>query len=159
MKTLSLRRHHPAPPFALTSSQGETVRLRDYCFRKDLLLVCLHGPHCSDCTRIVHELIQHRDDWESWGMALLVLHSEKEPFAVPFRQAQDAGGEVRRRYGGPEADIAIAAIEHRGRLMDGWTLTHPDGVDWHEVAETVRWVAVQEPECGACEVLPGWDGD
>ena len=41
--------------------------------------------------------------------------------------------------------------------MDGWSLRHPDPVDWHEVAETVKWVAVQEPECGACAVLPGWD--
>lgn len=159
MKTLSLRRHHPAPTFALTDASGNAVGLRDYCFRKDLLLFCLHGPHCPECARIVQKMTEQRDDWESWGTTLLLLHAENEPFSAPFRQAQDAGSAVRRRYGGPEADAVIAVIEHRGRLMDGWTLAHPDPADWHEVAETVRWVAVQEPECGACEVLPGWDED
>ena len=160
MEQLLLRRHHPAPSFALADGEGnKSVALRDYNFRRDLLLVCLHGPRCPHCARIAEELGAHREDWEGWGTALLVLHSEPEPFALDARQAYDEAGEVRERYGGAGADVAVAVIEHRGRLMDGWRLTHPAPVDWREVAETVRWVAVQEPECGACAVLPGWDDE
>ncbi|MBW3624832.1 MAG: hypothetical protein KY468_15625 [Armatimonadetes bacterium] len=64
---------------------------------------------------------------------------------------------MRGRYAGSDTDVVLAVIDHRGRLMDGWALAHPEPVDWREVAETARWVAVQEPECGACEVLPGWE--
>jgi hypothetical protein len=107
-------------------------------------------------------MVQRRDDWEGWQTAALVLHSEPEMFPdLPFRQARDEGAAVRTRYAaaGAPADVALAVIEHRGRFMDGWSLAHPAPVDWREVAETVRWVAVQEPECGACAPLPGWDED
>lgn len=158
MKPLPLRRHHPAPPFSVTSLAGEPLALEDYTFRRDLLLVALHGPGCPFCAQIVEELSAHRDDWEGWDTALLLLLSDPGAgFAFPFLQASDPKGAVRLRYSGAEADVALAVIEHRGRFMDGWSLQHPAPVDWHEVAETVRWVAVQEPECGACEVLPGYD--
>ena len=158
MKPLRLRRHHPAPRFVVEDADKSTVALRDYAFRRDLLLVLLHGPGCPDCARLAEQLVVHREDWEGWGTALLVLHEEAECFSDAFfRQGRDVDGAVRAGYGGPPADVVLAVIEHRGRLMDGWSLTHPEPVDWREVAETVRWVAVQEPECGACEVLPGWD--
>ena len=158
MRPLPLRRHHPAPDFSATGDEGAAISRRDYSFRRDLLLVCLHGPHCPHCVRIAEEMAAHREDWEGWDTALLVLHSDPEPFPQSFRQGHDAGGEIRARYARTdEADVVLAVIEHRGRFMDGWSLRHPEPVDWHEVAETVRWVAVQEPECGACAVLPGWD--
>jgi hypothetical protein len=36
-------------------------------------------------------------------------------------------------------------------------LTHPTAVDWREVMETVRWAAIQVPECGTCNLLPEWE--
>ena len=159
METLLLRPHHPAPAFTLTGGPGAgTVALRDHSFRRDLLLVVLHGPGCPHCARTVAELAEHRDDWEGWGTGLLVLHSEPNGFENAFfRQAHDEGDAVRQRYAPAGADVVLALIDHRGRFMDGWSLQHSEPVDWHEVSETVRWVAVQEPECGACEVLPAWD--
>lgn len=157
MRPLALRRHHPAPFFVTADFDGKAVSLRDYSFRHDLLLVFLHGPGCVECAILADELLAHRRDWEDWGTALLVLVSDDAPFPdLPFRQGRDPGGAERRRWAG-EADAVIAALDHRLRLMDGWWLRHPEPVDWHEIAETARWVAVQEPECGACEVLPGWD--
>lgn len=158
MMPIPLLRYHPTPGFSVTSLAGKPVALQDYSFRRDLLLVSLHGPNCSFCTQIAEELSAHRDDWESWGTALLVLLSEPGiGFDLPFAQAHDPGGIVRERYSGEASDVMLAVIEQRGRLMDGWSLHHPEPVDWHEIAETVRWVAVQEPECGTCEVLPGYE--
>jgi hypothetical protein len=101
---------------------------------------------------------EHRADWESWGTVALVLVSDGGPLPdVPFRTGVDPDGAIRSRYAEGDADTVLALLDHRGRFMDGWSLRHPAPVDWHEVAETARWVAVQEPECGACEVLPGWE--
>ncbi|HVK02291.1 MAG TPA: hypothetical protein VM490_02355, partial [Armatimonadaceae bacterium] len=159
--TAALRRHHPAPDFTLPE-----VRLRDYSFRRDLVLAMLHGPDCSHCARIARELDAQRADREDWGTTLLVLRRDPEPFpdapGIP-RQARDADGAVYRRYAGeddPDAQgVLLLVLDHRGRFMDGWILRHPEPVDWHEVAETVRWVAIQEPECGNCSVLPAWDAE
>src|SRR5690349_14009656 len=107
MTPLSLPKHHPAPRFAVTGPQGDTVAWVDDSFRSDLLLVLLHGPQCPYCVRIAEELIEHRDAWERWGTALLLLYSEPGPgFPSGFRQAYDSNGEVRRRYsGGAGADV------------------------------------------------------
>jgi hypothetical protein len=59
--------------------------------------------------------------------------------------------------GAEDADVVIACLDFRGLLMDGWSLKHTQPVDWHEVIETVRRVACQEPECGTFEIAPGWE--
>ena len=134
------------------------ISSRDFSFRRDMLLLFLHGPGCPHCSKIAGELAEHRGDWEGWATGLLVVHGELPGFEDAFfRQAHDEGDAVRQRYAPADADVVVAVIDHRARFMDGWSLQHPEPVDWHEVAETVRWVAVQEPECGACEVLPAWD--
>jgi hypothetical protein len=156
MKRLSLPTRRPAPRFAVSTADGARIALSDIRFRQDLLLVCLHGPGCLHCTRIACELVRRRPDWEVWGAVLLVLHSQEASFDLPFCQAYDGGGAVRRRYGG-DAGVALAVIDRRGLYMEGWALRHPEPVDWREVAETVRWTAIQEPECSTCEVLPGWE--
>jgi len=152
MTPLALRRHHPAPDWALPD-----VRMRDYSFRNDLLLALLpageHGEH------IARGLVEHRAKWEGWGTAVLALRRGPEPLAdFPFRQAHDAGT-VARLYGADHdaGDAILAVLDHRGRFMDGWRVPIGTEPDWHEVAETVRWVAVQEPECGACALAEGWD--
>lgn len=159
MNPLTLACHHPAPSFEAVSCEGVTLSLRDYRFRKDLLLVLLHGPSCPHCVKIVEELASQRAEWEKWDTATLVLQTEEDAeWEAPFRLGTDPEGAVKRRYAGSsDADVVLALLDHRGRFMGGWSLTHPDPVDWHEVSETARWVAVQEPECGACEVLPGWE--
>jgi hypothetical protein len=151
---LPLRHRAPLPAApgggqALTSLTGR--------FSEDLVLLCLHGPACPYCREIAADAAVRRKDWSGWGTELLVLHSEPDGFDQSFRQLHDPDGATRRRYGGEDADAVAAVIDNRGTLMDGWRLRHPEPVDWREVAETVRWTAVQEPECGACEVLPGWD--
>lgn len=159
MIPLTLPRHHPAPPVHARTADGSPLTLREFRFRHDLLLVMLHGPGCPHCVQLAEEMAAHRNDWEDWGTTALLLQSESgAPMAGPFRVGVDPDGAARRQYaGGKEADAVLAILDHRGRFMEGWALTHPEPVDWHEVAETVRWVAIQEPECGACEVLPGWE--
>jgi hypothetical protein len=157
MIPLVLSRHAPAPNFELAGENGETIALKTYRFRLDVLLFALHGPGCLHCVKIVGEMAQHRNDWEAWGTSLLLARLEEKPFDAPFRQAHDSKGVLRRPYtGDSDADVMIAVLDHRSRFMEGWSLDHPNPVDWREIAETVRWVAIQEPECGACEVLPGW---
>lgn len=126
--------------------------------RDNLQLFLLHGPACPDCAQIAAELASHRQEMEAWGGEVLVLRQEDAEFSdLPFHQEHDPGGSVRRAFGGASADAVIACLDFRGLLMDGWALRHPEPVDWHEVAETVRWVAIQEPECGSCVIAPGWD--
>jgi hypothetical protein len=159
MKPLPLPRFDPAPSFQATDGEGLPVALRDYRHRHDLLLVMLHGPNCPHCADLLREMNDHRQDWEAWETSLLVLLSEAGAAeATPFRIGYDPDGAIRSRFAGDlNADGVVSVVDHRGRFMEGWSFVHPEPVDWHEVAETVRWVAVQEPECGACEVLPGWD--
>lgn len=155
MLPLTLRPHHPAPDWTLPE-----VRMRNYSFRNDLLLALL--PAGAHGERVARGLVEHRADWEGWGTAVLALRRDPEPLAgFPFRQAHDAAGAVARLYGvapeGGSGDAVLAVLDHRGRFMDGWRIPEGTEPDWREVAETVRWVAVQEPECGACGVLEGWE--
>lgn len=158
MTSLPLKQHEPAPDFAVTSVRSKPLTLRNYSFQQDLLLVALHGPNCPFCAEIAAELAAHSDDWESWGVELLALLSDPGPaFNAPFEQGRDVDGVVRLRYSGAVSDVAFAVVERHGRFMEGWSLRHPEAVDWHEVAETVRWVATQDHDCPSCEVLPGYD--
>ncbi|MDR5696441.1 MAG: hypothetical protein QN135_01825 [Armatimonadota bacterium] len=124
---------------------------------QDALLVFLHGPGCAGCVQIASQLVRHWAEWDRWGTGVIVLRSDPSGFSdVPFPQIHDPGGGARQAYGGA-ADAVLACLDHRGRWMAGWTVTHPEAVDWHEVAQTVRWVAIQEPECAACAVEPAWE--
>jgi hypothetical protein len=158
MRPLPLPRREPAPPFDLKDSRGDRASLKDYRFRHDLLLIRLHGPGCAACRVIAEEIRSHRRDWEKWETRLLVVQSETDALLdVPGRIAFDPEGSLPRDYrAGEGEDLLAAVLDHRGRFMEGWSLAHPDSIDWREASETVRWVAIQEPECGACEVLPGW---
>lgn len=158
MEPIGGRTRHPAPLVVLQDSRGRTVERHPRAFGPNVLLVVLHGPGCPGCSRIAQELWTCRSTWEAWGTRVVVLHSEPEPFqGLPFLQARDPDGATRRRYAGPEADVVLACLGHGGTFMDGWWLQHPEGVDWQEVRRTVRWVAVQEPECAACSVDPAWE--
>lgn len=159
MDPLPLRPHHPAPRFDAPTRLEGRVSLDDFRARQqNLLLFLLHGPACADCARIARELADHRAEWERWETTALALHSDPEPFPnLPIPQGYDKGAAIRRRYGADADSVAVAAMEHRGRFMDGWRLKHPDPVDWRELTETARWLAIQEPECSTCEIAPGWD--
>jgi hypothetical protein len=133
-----------------------TAALTGYARQHDLILACLHGPGCAACARIAAELHARLEELEAWGAAVLAAAADGS-FELPLRQAADPDGRLRRELGGNEADAVIAVFERRGVLMEGWALRHPEAVDWREVAETARWVALREPECGTCEVLPGYE--
>src|SRR5579875_518686 len=105
------------------------------------LLLLLHSPTCAHCQTIEAQLQERRSLWEAWGTQVAVLYEGTAGIVFPKA----------------EAEIALLCLDFRGCFMDGWTLVHPDQVDWHEIEETVRWVAIQEPECGTCSVDPGWE--
>ncbi|CEK17072.1 hypothetical protein CWRG_01712 [Chthonomonas calidirosea] len=133
MKPIDLPRQHPLPMRhhirkALGFPQG------------NLLLLLLHGPACAYCQTIEAQLQERRAIREAWGTQLAVLYEETAGIALPKA----------------EEEIALLCLDFRGCFMDGWTLVHPDEVDWQEIEETVRWVAIQEPECGTCYIEPAW---
>lgn len=157
MTPLPFAQHEPAPDFSVVTFGGKSIALHDYKLREELLLVALHGPSCPHCTVVADQLAAHRDDWESWGVKMLALLSDTGPaFDSSFDQCRDQNGAVRLRYTKRLADVAVAFIDRRGDFMDGWSLRHPEQIDWHEIAETARWVATQDHECPSCEVLPGY---
>lgn len=136
MNPIALPRHRPLPMRpqllqALGLPQG------------NLLLLLLHSPTCPHCRTIEAQLQERRSLWEAWGTQVAVPYEVGEGIAVP--KAKE--------------DIAFLCLDFRGCFMDGWTLVHPDEVDWHEIEETVRWVAIQEPECGTCSIEPAWEED
>lgn|GEM_PF-1958470 len=158
MESIGWRARQPAPLLVLEGPQGEVVERHPRLFGSNVLLVILHGPGCPGCTRIAKELCEHRRTWEAWGTRVMVLHAGPKPFLdLPFPQERDPDGATRRRYGGQEADAVIVCLGHGGTYMEGWRLRHREEVDWHEIGQTVRWVAVQEPECATCSIDPVWE--
>ncbi len=157
MTPLQLQRHHPAPAFSLLDPVGQPVLSHDTLFQQDQLLVFLHGSGCDDCLRIAQDLPSHCADWEKWNTALLVVVNGSDAFPdAPGRIACDPHGSARAAFGVAPDEYGWAIVDHRDRFMDGAAAPHPEPMDWHDLAVTAQWVAIQEPECGACEVLPGW---
>ena len=157
MRPLTLPRRSAVPEFTSRDESGRRTGLQTYRARqRNLLLLLLHGAACAACARIAEELIDRRLEVEEWDSEILVIRSGGEPFPTSISQALDSEAIAQNAYD-PHSDAVIAVLDFRGRLMDGWSLRHPEPVDWREVTETVRWVATQEPECGTCVIAPGWD--
>lgn len=157
MDPLPLRMRQPAPGFRALTEDGRTTTLDDFRARQQaLLLFLLHGAECPHCAEIAVEMEARRGEWERWGVEALVLRPGG-PRHSCTTVAQAVDPEALDRFGAPEGEIAVAALEHRGQFMDGWHLRHPAAVDWHEIAETARWIAIQEPECSTCGFAPGWE--
>lgn len=58
---------------------------------------------------------------------------------------------------GAGGEAVLLVVDRRGQVVARWALAHPQTPDWHQVDEMVRWVGIQEPECGACSVEPAWE--
>jgi len=157
MDPLPLRMRQPAPRFQALTEDGRAITLDDFRARQQgLLIFLLHGPECPHCAAIAAEMESRRGDWERWGVTALVVTPGGPPHAgTSVAQAVDP--RALSRYGVPDGEIAVAALEQRGQVMDGWHLRHPAPLDWHEIAETARWIAIQEPECSTCGFAPGWE--
>ena len=156
MKPLERARRKTPPDFRLRADSGVELTLSSYRARQQsLLLIFLHDRHCAHCRDIVEGLARSREEIESWDCEILLARSGGERFPVAIPQAADSPESVKVDYA-PDSDVILACIDFRGRLMDGWSLNHPEDVDWREVTETVRWIAIQEPECGTCVILEGW---
>jgi hypothetical protein len=157
MKPLELARRTTPPDFRLRADSGVELTLSSYRARqRSLLLIFLHDSFCAHCREVVEGLVRNREEIESWDFEILLARSGSGRFPVEIPQSADSMQSVKGDYA-PGSDVVLACIDFRGRLMDGWSLNHPEGVDWREVTETVRWVAIQEPECGTCVIAEGWD--
>ena len=156
MKPLELARRRFPPDFSLQSDSGNPISPESYRRRQQsLFLVILHGPSCPDCAALVNGIALIREEVESWDCDILLIRSEETPFSSDLVQAADSAECVNGVYA-PGSSAAIACIDFRGRFMEGWSLSHPEHADWREVTETVRWMAIQEPECGTCIIAEGW---
>jgi len=120
------------------------------------VLVALHGPRCPGCADLARELCRRAGMWERWGVRVLVLREDAEPFPGQVPQAQDPGGRTRRTWA-PGVDAFLAVVDRRGVEAGRWAWDHPRAPDWFQVDEAVRWVGTQEPECGTCVVEPAWE--
>ncbi|MCS7172544.1 MAG: hypothetical protein N0A24_03920 [Armatimonadetes bacterium] len=158
MRPLPLHSRRMAPPLVLADPSGSTVVRPPWVFHRSVLLVMVHGPACAACAHLVTELLERASAYRTWEVEPIVLRSGPDPFPHPFlRQLQDPTGATRRAYGGGDSEVVLACLDARGIYWEGWRLEHPDPVDWREVSETVRWVAIQEPECATCAAEPAWE--
>ncbi|MCS7235217.1 MAG: hypothetical protein RMM30_04480 [Armatimonadota bacterium] len=115
------------------------------------VVLAVEGAGCHGCVQLAAEAVQRAAWWAGWGVELLLL-CEGPPLPVPAHQARDPRGRTR---GG--ADAVCLVFDRRGRPAGRWVLTHPHRLPWEELDALVRWVGVQEPECGTCVVEPAWE--
>jgi len=90
-----------------------------------------------------------------WGVGLVGVREEPEPLVELARQLYDPTGRTRAEWD-PDADAVVLAFDRRGQAAAAWVLRHPTLPDWEQLEATVRWVGVQEPECGTCAPEPPW---
>jgi hypothetical protein len=160
MRPLRLPFREAIPDFAGTAESGESFSLQRYRTRQqNLLLMILHDARCEHCREMVEDLSAFRSAIESWDSAILILRTGAAGFDTPVPQAVDRSALGRLHSEGEAIDTVIAALDFRGRLMEGWSLRHPEQVDWKNIVESVKWVAIQEPECGTCVIAPGWEAE
>ncbi|MFN3285056.1 MAG: hypothetical protein ACK45F_02100 [bacterium] len=119
------------------------------------VVLVVHGPSCSDCAQVVRAAGRRAAAWASWGVEALGVREEEAGVDAPFPQVRDPTGRTRRQYGA-EADAVVLVLDRRGEVAACWALAHPREPDWEQVDAAVRWVGVQEPECGTCAVEPAW---
>jgi hypothetical protein len=115
------------------------------------VVAAVEGAGCRGCEQLAAETAQRAASWAAWGVEFLLL-CEGAPLPVPARQARDPEGRTR---GG--ADAVWVVFDRRGQPVGRWALTHPHRPPWEELDALVRWVGVQEPECGTCVVEPAWE--
>ena len=120
------------------------------------VLAALHGPRCPDCADLAQEVCRRAEAWELWGVRVLVLRRTEEPFPGQVPQAQDPGGRTGKTWAAG-ADGFLAVVDRRCAEAARWAWDHPQAPEWSQVDEAVRWVGIQEPECGTCVVEPGWE--
>ncbi len=119
------------------------------------VVLVLHGPGCWDCAQVARAAGRRAGAWSSWGVEALVVREEEAAVDAPIPQVRDPAGRTRQRHS-PGADALVLVFDRRGEVAACWTLAHPREPDWEQVDATVRWVGVQEPECGTCAVEPAW---
>ncbi len=119
------------------------------------VLVFLHGPSCGWCAVVARQVAERTSRWGTWGVDVVLVREEAAAFERGLREAQVPEGEGLRRWA-PGDGVLVAVLDRRGSVAGSWALRHPHELNWHEVDETVRWVGVQEPECGTCAPEPAW---
>lgn len=107
---------------------------------------------CPSCAEVAEQFRVRAERWDRWGVRALlregpdVFHPRMPGASDPLVGTCGAGGEA-----------VLLVVDRRGQVIARWALAHPQTPDWREVDETVRWVGIQEPECGACSVEPAWE--
>ncbi len=117
------------------------------------VLLVEHGGGCRACAELVEQVRTRAERWERWGVRLLVVGDGEERACSNLPGAGPCTADARETGGG----AVLLVVDRRGQVAGRWDVIHPETPDWREVDETVRWVGVQEPECGTCSVEPAWE--
>lgn len=146
-----LRKGDRLPPIALKTCMREgVVKLRPS--RGPRVFVAMHRPDCVECVRYIDEVASIREQVESWGADIMVVSAD----CVGTHET------VLRRLGVPVlldpagtlADDRLAVIisDEWGEV---WFADETEGmhgcISAEEVAEWVKYIAIQCPECEAPE--------
>jgi hypothetical protein len=108
----------------------------------------MHRPDCDECVRYVREIASLRESVESWGADLLVVSAEDvDPHHMALRQlAVPVLGDPARTMADGRLTVIIA--DEWGEVWfagDGEGLH--DCISPDEVADWVKFIAIQCPEC------------
>ncbi|GAB4462686.1 MAG: hypothetical protein OHK0029_29990 [Armatimonadaceae bacterium] len=153
----ALTRYQPTPDIRLTLPDGSSDSIRSTRFRHDRIVFFLPSAPSTLRESFLAELSEHRNVWEDWGAHAWVLATDSLPrFEIRTIHTATISPAAHHQYGGEQDRIVAVFLDFRGTVMETFIATESSPLNWHETAETVRWIAVQEPECGVCGVDPVW---
>lgn len=146
-----LRKGDRLPSIALKTCMREgAVRVRPS--RGPRVFVAMHRPDCVECARYVGEVASIREQVESWGADILVVSAES--VGTDNTVLRQLGLPVLLDPAGTLADGRLTVII-ADEWGEAWFADETKGmhgcVSVQEVAEWVKFIAIQCPECEAPE--------
>ena len=140
---------HMLQPFALRSTEGQEVRLREYRQRRNLVLFFHHGGACAACRGALQELAGHVREYQGENAIVLAIGPEAEDqqeVALPFPTLIDREARTAMRHG--LAVPALVIADQYGEIWAAWV-----GGDGHALpdgAEVLQWLEYIQAQCMSC---------
>jgi peroxiredoxin len=155
----------PLPLFTLPNSCGRQVRLWDFKQRRPVVLLFMHGGHCTHCLQVVRKLGERREDLAEQRAAVLIIAPDslerlaelRAALALPFTLLSDADGAVAARYVGSDAHgVTLCGIVVADRYGEcGLAATAAEASDLPGV-DSVLAVLTHADENSCSCLVPAW---
>ena len=114
-----------APEVQFATLKGELVRMSD--LRGKVVLVNFWATSCAPCVREMPQLAEWHKRYAASGLETVAVAMDYDPpnlvadftrrFALPFRVAMDARGEIAQRFGGVSAVPSTFLVDRQGRII------------------------------------------